>query len=216
MGTPTLVIGTKAYSSWSLRPWLLLKHFDVDFIEVQLTLDTPMFAQQVRQWSPTSRVPVLVDGNLNVWDSLAICEYINEAFLNGKAWPASQPDRALARSLVAEMHAGFACMRNEMPMDVRRRPAAVRLSDAGIADVARVQQIWDDCTVKGGNSWLLGDFSIVDAFFAPVAFRFAGYATELTTSSERYRDRLLAHPAMLDWAQQSEREADRNRTIEHG
>lgn len=212
MGAPTLIIGTKAYSSWSLRPWLLLKHFEVDFIEVQLTLDTPRFAQQVRQWSPTARVPVLVHGNLRVWDSLAICEYVNEAFLDGRAWPASQPDRALARSLVAEMHSGFACMRNEMPMDLRRRPAAVQLTDAGFADVARVQQIWDGCTATRGDSWLFGDFSIVDAFFAPVAFRFATYATELTSSSERYRDRLLAHPAMLDWARQSA-QADGNRPL---
>lgn len=203
MGAPTLIIGTKAYSSWSLRPWLLLKHFEVDFIEVQLTLDTPIFAQQARQWSPTSRVPVLVHGDVRVWDSLAICEYVNEAFLDGKAWPASQPDRAFARCLVAEMHSGFACMRNEMPMDLRRRPAAVQLTDAAIADVARVQQIWDGCTAKGGDSWLLGDFSIVDAFYAPVAFRFATYATELTSSSGRYRDRLLAHPAMLDWGRQT-------------
>jgi len=203
MASMSLVIGTKNLSSWSLRAWLLLRHFGIGFDEVELALDTAEFAQQVQQWSPTSRVPVLIDGDLRLWDSLAICEYVSDAYLSGRGWPASISDRAIARCLVAEMHSGFAAMRTEMPMDIQRPPSAVQLSDAALGDVARVEEIWDGCLARRGGPWLFGDFTIVDAFYAPVASRFITYATNLKAAAAGYRDQVAKHPAMLEWARQS-------------
>lgn len=204
----TLVIGNKNYSSWSLRPWLLLRYFGVDFEEVRLSLDTPSFREQVARWSPAGRVPVLVDGELSVWDSLAIAEYVNEVWLDGRAWPATVAKRAVARSLAAEMHAGFGALRAEMPMNVRRPRSRVMLSDAALGDVARVQAIWDQCLVQYAGPWLFGDFSIVDAFYAPVALRFATYEIALTPLSAGYRTRMLADPAVQEWCRAAKSETE--------
>jgi glutathione S-transferase len=204
----TLVIGNKNYSSWSLRPWLLLRHYGVDFDEVRLSLDTPGFREQVARWSPTGRVPVLIDGEISVWDSLAIAEYVNEVWLDGRAWPATLAERALARSLAAEMHAGFAALRAEMPMNVRRPRSSVTLSDAALRDVARVQAIWDQCLARQTGPWLFADFSIVDAFYAPVALRFATYDVALTPLSAGYQARMLADPAVQEWCRAAEAETE--------
>jgi len=195
----TLVIGNKNYSSWSLRPWLLLKHFGIDFEEIRLSLDTPAFRDQIARWSPAGRVPVLVDGELRVWDSLAIAEYVNESFLDGRGWPETTAARALARSVVAEMHSGFGAMRSEMPMNVRRIPAPVTLSDSAWRDVARVQAIWDQCLEASSGPWLFGTFSIADAFYAPVALRFITYKIGLTRLSAEYMSRIVADPAVQEW-----------------
>ncbi|HTD29132.1 MAG TPA: glutathione S-transferase, partial [Xanthomonadaceae bacterium] len=139
---PVLVIGNKNYSSWSLRPWLLLRHFGVAFDEVRILLDTPQFSAEVRQWSPSSRVPAFHDGALAVWDSLAICEYVNERWLDGRGWPADASVRAQARSTAAEMHSGFAALRKQLPMNCRRTPNSYRWNADAQADIDRIQALW--------------------------------------------------------------------------
>jgi glutathione S-transferase len=195
----TLVIGNRNYSSWSLRAWLLLRHYGIDFDEVRLSLDTPGFPEQVARWSPAGRVPVLIDGDVSIWDSMAIAEYVNEGLLGGRGWPKTLAKRALARSITAEMHSGFAALRSEMPMNVRRHCSSVVLSDAALQDVIRVQAIWDQCLARDSGPWLFGDFSIADAFYAPVALRFATYKVALTPLSAEYQARMLADPAVQEW-----------------
>lgn len=206
--TLKLVIGNKNYSSWSLRPWLLLRHFGIEFEEIRLALDTPEFAGQIAQWSPAGRVPVLVDAGIAVWDSLAIAEYVNETRLHARGWPAARQARALARSVTAEMHSGFAALRSEMPMNVRRPRAAVALSDAALRDVARVQGIWDQCLSGSRGPWLFGDFCIADAFFAPVALRFCTYEVALTPLSSGYQELMLADPAVQEWCRAAAAETE--------
>ncbi|HQZ31911.1 MAG TPA: glutathione S-transferase family protein [Arenimonas sp.] len=198
----TLVIGNKNYSSWSLRPWLLLRHHGVAFEEVRLLLDTPAFPSQVARWSPSRRVPALHDAGLVVWDSLAICEYANERWLDGKGWPADIALRAVARSAAAEMHSGFGALRSQLPMNVRRQPRLPHWDAAADADIARVQEIWHDLRMRSGNGgpFLCGDhFGIVDAMYAPVCVRFRGYGVPLDATSEAYLRAVFALPAMKEW-----------------
>lgn len=141
MSRPVLVIGNKNYSSWSLRPWLLMRQSGIDFEEIRLSLDTPAFFAHVHRHSPTGRVPALRDGAVQVWDSLAICEYVNERWLDGRGWPAESGMRAVARSAAAEMHSGFAALRTQLPMNSRRRPDAYRWDAAAQRDIDRVQAL---------------------------------------------------------------------------
>ena len=204
-----LVIGNKNYSSWSLRPWLLLRHFDVPFDEVRLPLDTPEFERRIPELSPTGRVPVLHDGARVVWDSLAIAEYVNETFLAGRAWPSDATDRALARCSAAEMHSGFAALRAQLPMNCRRRPDAYRWKADAEADIRRVLTLWRELRRRAGGPFLLGDFGIVDAMFAPVAIRFRGYGVALDDNARHYCDALFALPALRDWQAAAEAETER-------
>lgn len=209
--TPLLVIGNKNYSSWSLRPWLLLRVFGVAFDERLLIMDTPEFHDEIGRWSPTRRVPALHDGGLVVWDSLAICEYANERWLDGRGWPASLQARALARAAAAEMHSGFAALRGQLPMNCRRRPDAYRWDDVAGADIARVQALWAllrDAYGDGGE-FLCGKFGIVDAMFAPVAMRFIGYGVSMDDTASRYVEALCALPAMREWRAAGETESGR-------
>ncbi|MBP6597001.1 MAG: glutathione S-transferase family protein [Arenimonas sp.] len=197
----TLVIGNKNYSSWSLRPWLLLRHFAVDFDEVRLPLDTPEFRARVGQWSPTSRVPVLHDDGLTVWDSLAICEYANERWLDGRGWPGDRAARAVARSAAAEMHSGFGAMRAQLPMNVRRQPNQFRGDADAARDIARVQSLWADLRTRfgGGGPFLCGAFGIVDAMYAPVCVRLRGYGIRMDDTASAYLEAVFALPAMREW-----------------
>lgn len=197
----TLVIGNRNYSSWSLRPWLLLRHFGAAFDEVRLPLDTPEFHAQVGRWSPTRRVPVLRDGELTVWDSLAICEYANERWLQGRGWPADLATRALARCAAAEMHSGFGAMRSQLPMNVRRRPNHYRWDAGAERDIERVQAIWRELRTRsaGQGDFLCGGFGIVDAMFAPVCVRFRGYGVRADDTASAYMDAIFALPAMREW-----------------
>jgi glutathione S-transferase len=198
----TLVIGNKNYSSWSLRPWLLLRHYGVPFTEQRLLLDTPEFAAQVARWSPSRRVPALHDGDLVLWDSLAICEYANERWLDGKAWPADIALRAVARCAAAEMHSGFGALRSQLPMNVRRQPRLPHWDAGADADIARVQEIWRDLRARSGDGgpFLCGDrFGIVDAMFAPVCVRFRGYGVPLDAAATSYLQAIFALPAMCEW-----------------
>jgi glutathione S-transferase len=198
--TPTLVVGNKNYSSWSLRPWLLLRHFGIDFAEDVLPLDTPEFAGRIAAYSGAGRVPVLVDGTRRVWDSLAICEYANERWLGGHGWPADLDRRALARSAAAEMHSGFGAMRAQLPMSVRRRPNAYRWDDAAQRGIDRVQALWRLLRASAGDGpFLLGAFGIVDAMFAPVCVRLRAYGPDVDATAAAYMATIFALPAFREW-----------------
>jgi glutathione S-transferase len=205
---PILVIGNKNYSSWSLRPWLLLRHHGVDFEEVRLPLDTPQFAREIGAWSPARTVPAMRHGDLAIWDSLAICEYANEVFLGGAGWPREPDARAMARTASAEMHAGFAALRTRMPMNCRRRVQGLSLSVQVRHDIERVLAIWRDCRDRFGAAgpFLFGAFSIADAMFAPVTTRFVSYGVDLDATCRAYVDAVYATPGMKQWLADAERE----------
>ncbi|MFT6350661.1 MAG: glutathione S-transferase [Neptuniibacter pectenicola] len=195
-----LIIGNKNYSSWSLRGWLMLKAFEIPFEETLLPLFSEQFYAVLKDYTPVGKVPVLVDQDVSVWDSLAICEYLNETYLHGKAWPSDAQHRAVARAMVCEMHSGFSALRSEMPMNCRAH-RSISLSESAQQDVARIDQLWARCLTRyaGGKPWLFGEFSIADVFFAPIVFRFKTYGISLSTESTAYQKRLLAHPAMQLW-----------------
>lgn len=197
----TLIIGNKTYSSWSLRPWLLLRHFNIPFNEVLLPLDTPEFHQRIGSYSPTARVPVLHVDDEVIWDSLAICEVANERWLSDRAWPSDLRARAAARSAAAEMHSGFSALRSQLPMDCRRKPAPPHWDAAAERDIARVQELWHELRSRfgGAGPYLCGNFGIVDAMFAPVCIRFRGYGPQLDPQARAYMDSILAMPAMQEW-----------------
>ncbi len=201
MPLPCLVIGDKNLSSWSLRPWLLLRHFEVPFEELPLPLDTPEFAARIGTYSPTGRVPVLWDGALQVWDSLAICDYANERWLGGSGWPAALEVRAQARAAACEMHSGFSALRRQLPMQTCRQPDGQHWDAEAQADIARIVQLWATLRERHGadGAFLCGDFGIVDAMFAPVAVRFAGYGVEVPAAAAQYMAALEALPAMREW-----------------
>lgn len=207
----TLVIGNKNYSSWSLRPWLLMRQFGIEFNEVVLPLDTPEFFQRISAYSPTGRVPALQLDDEIVWDSLAICETVNERWLDGRAWPESSRARAAARSAACEMHSGFGALRSQMPMNCRRRPRDPHWDAAADRDIARIEQLWQELrTSHGGDGgFLCGSFGIVDAMFAPVCVRFRGYGPALQESTLDYMHRMFALPAMVEWISAAEAEPAR-------
>lgn len=213
-----LVIGDKQLSSWSLRPWLVLRHLGLDFEERSLPLDTERFRNDIRQWSPTGRVPVLLDGTLRVWDSLAICEYASE-LAGGRGWPESREARADARSIAAEMHSGFAALRRTWPMQAASRGLSVRLGKDAAADVARVETIWSERRERHATlgPWLYGGFSIADAMYAPVALRFASYGATLDPLAQGYVEQWLADAHLQAWLEgaAAELRAAGTATIEH-
>ena len=205
----TLVIGNKNLSSWSLRPWLVLKHFGFEFQEVKLPLDTPEFHRDILKYSPTRRVPALSDGAVTICDSLAIAEYLNEK-AQGRAWPADAAARALARAVSAEMHSGFAALRTYWPMKAVGT-GHVQLPPQGEADVARVQQLWHEIRSQHASRgpWLFGDYSIADAMYAPVALRFRHYGASFSSPIvEAYQQQLLQDPHMQAWLAEAKREVD--------
>jgi glutathione S-transferase len=196
----TLVIGNKNYSSWSLRSWLAMKQAGLEFAEVRIPLYLPKSHAEIRRYSPSGKVPVLIDGDLKVWESLAICEYVAERFAS-HLWPADITLRTIARSICAEMHAGFQNLRENMPMDCRNRYPGEGMTPAVEAEIDRIIAIWYDCRQKfgtGGNM-LFGDFTIADAMFAPVVMRFVTYEVKLHSEAKAYADAILALPAMQEW-----------------
>ena len=199
MAQYTLVIGNKAYSSWSMRPWLLMKQAGIAFNEVRIPLYQDGHADKIRGWSPAGRVPVLQIGEMTVWDSLAICETLAERHPEKNLWPADAAARARARAISAEKHAGFSAQRSNMGMNVRRTfPGAGRTPEVA-KDIARIEQLWSDCLQRYGGPCLFGAFSVADAMYAPVATRFRTYAVELSGSAQRYATMLLDLPAVRDW-----------------
>ncbi|MCC7347984.1 MAG: glutathione S-transferase family protein [Variibacter sp.] len=197
----TLVIGNKNYSSWSLRPWLALKAAGIPFEEKLIPLSQENYKERLLAVSPGGKVPILIDGDIQVWESTAILEYRAERFPSAGLWPQDAGARALARAVVAEMHAGFAALRSECPMNLWRPVKARALSPAALADVARIDAMWSDCRRRfgAGGSFLFGRFGAADAMYAPVASRFETYAVGLSPPARDYVSALLAHPAFLEW-----------------
>ena len=195
----TLLIGSKNYSSWSLRPWLFLRKVDFEFVEQIVHFDAAGYQARIAALSPSKRVPLLIDDGLKIWDSLAICEYAAE--VTGQGLPRNRPARARARSIAAEMHSGFQALRNECPMNVRARNRSVALTPELRADIARIDEIWSECRSDhgGGGNWLFGDFSMADAMFAPVLFRFQTYGAALSPASQAYLSDALADAALREW-----------------
>jgi len=197
----TLVIGNRNYSSWSLRPWILLGHLGLPFREIRLPLDTPEFEAEIGRYSPSRRVPVLVDGSLVVWESSAILEYLSE-LAGGAGWPAGRAARAIARAVCAEMHAGFAALRAAYPMNIRARNRRVPMTVTLDAAVRRVDALWTDCRQRYGadGPWLFGGYSAADAMYLPMAFRFQTYGTDgLGPVARAYVAATLADPLVVPW-----------------
>ncbi|MEP7242207.1 MAG: glutathione S-transferase family protein [Gammaproteobacteria bacterium] len=204
----TLIIGNKNYSSWSLRPWILLRHLGVPFEEKQILLDTPTFKDEVAEFGPSGRVPVLKHGNTIVWDSLAICEYIAET--TGKGWPQDREARAYARSVCAEMHSGFSYLRTEWPFNARARNRRTAMTPGLEADIDRIDEIWIDCRRQFGEShegpWLFGEYSIADAMYAPVVARFNTYRAQVSDTTRWYMAAVLEDDALQEWVRAAQKE----------
>lgn len=194
-----LTMGNKNYSSWSLRPWILLKHLGLAFSERVLPLDTPEFARDVATLSPTRRVPILQHGDLSIWDSLAICEYACE--LAGRGWPKERAPRAVARAACAEMHAGFSILRSQWPMNTRAIGRSTGPNPERTAEIARIEQLWEECRARfgGAGPWLFGEYSVADAMYAPVVLRFRTYGARLRETSTGYLQAVLDDVYMRDW-----------------
>jgi glutathione S-transferase len=200
--TLKLVIGNKNYSSWSMRPWLALRANNIAFEEIFIPLYTgDADKQRILEVSPAGKVPDLVDGDITVWDSLSIIEYLAEQYPEARLWPQDRAARAHARSISAEMHSGFMALRNECGMNLHRPVKAIALSDDARANIARVQQIWSECRARYGKSgpFLFGPFSGADAMFAPVVHRFRTYAIEVTPVVADYMNSMMAQPAFQEW-----------------
>jgi glutathione S-transferase len=207
MAPLTLVIGNKNYSSWSLRAWLFMKHVGVEFQEILVALDTPDTRDQLDRYGPSGRVPVLRQGKLCVWDSLAICEYVEE--LSGKGWPQARETRAVARSVCAEMHSGFTTLRSLWPMNARARNRRTAVTAALEADVERIDEIWNDCRVRFGKDdgpWLFGEYSVADAMYAPVVLRFNTYGAHVSQTARWYMATVLEDAALQEWLQAAKQE----------
>ena len=198
-----LVIGNKNYSSWSMRPWLALRASNIPFDEVFIPLYTgEADKKRILSFTHSGKVPALIDGDVTVWDSLAIVEYVAERFPQTRLWPEDPARRAHARSISAEMHSGFAALRNECGMNLHRPIRAVALSDDARANVARIQQIWSECHQRYGGPFLFGAFGAADAMYAPVVHRFRTYAIEVAPSARHYFDAMLAQPAFQQWTRE--------------
>ena len=198
----TLVIGNKNYSSWSMRPWLALKAAGIVFDEVFIPLYTgDADKQKILSFSHAGKVPVLIDGDVTVWDSLAIIEYAAERFPETNLWPQDRASRAHARSISAEMHSGFAALREECGMNIHRPVGAKALSAMAMADIARIQEMWAECRERYGKGgpYLFGAFSGADAMYAPVVHRFRSYAIEVAPAVRDYMDAMMALPAFQEW-----------------
>jgi glutathione S-transferase len=203
-----LIIGNKNYSSWSFRPWLALKAAGIDFEEIVISLEACDFKARVTAMSPAGRVPVLIDGAVLVWESLAILEYVADKFPAAGLWPADAGARAHARAVCSEMHAGFVPLRRHLPMNMWR-PVKPRLLDDSVkTDVARIDAIWSECRAKygAGGAFLFGRFSAADAMYGPVVSRFHTYAVEVSDTARAYMRAVMALPAYSEWRDAARRE----------
>ncbi len=204
----TLVIANKAYSSWSFRPYILMRHFGIPFAEVVIPLAQETTKAEILRYGPSGKCPVLDDDGLIIWDSLAIIEYLAETFPDLAIWPRDKVARATARSLAAEMHSGFMGVRAHLPMNMRRPVRARDLTPEAAADVARIEQAWAEAWGRFGEpgGFLFGAFSAADAMFAPVVSRFHTYDVPVTRESRAYMDMIMALPAWRDWQAGAEAE----------
>jgi glutathione S-transferase len=197
----TLVIGNRNYSSWSLRPWLAMKQFGLDFNEVYIPLYRSDSVAKLKQYSPSGKVPVLIHDNLTVWDSLAICEYLAQEFPDLSWWGQDKKVTAIARSISAEMHSGFQNLRQNMPMNCRARYPGRGMNVEVQKDIDRIITIWRECRQEFGSAgeMLFGQFTIADAMYAPVTQRFLTYGLQLDSISQKYVEAITLLPAMQEW-----------------
>lgn len=201
MSSLKLVIGSKTFSSWSLRPWLYLKHHHVAFEEILIPLNTDETRKQILEYSPSGKVPVLIHEDRKIWESLAICEYAAETFELADAWPQDAAARAFARAIATEVHAGFTDLRTELPFEANREPERKIYSARAAADITRVRSLWREARTRfgGEGEWLFGKFGIVDAMYAPVALRFFVYDVALDGPERDYVDSVVLHPSVQAW-----------------
>lgn len=195
-----LVIGNKNYSSWSMRPWVFMRHFNVDFEEIRIPLFTETYREQLAEYSPTLKVPVLIDGDVTIWDSLAICEYISDRYLETPALPEDPAIRGLCRAYCAEMHGGFFTLRNQMPMNCRSR-RRVPIDAELQSDIARIETLWTEAlrANKDQGPYLFGKFSMADAFYAPMVMRFRTYGVEMPQICADYMSTMAQNRAVYSW-----------------
>ena len=205
---PLLIIGNKNYSSWSLRAWIAMRKAGVAFEEKRLLLNTPAFYEEIGRLSPSGLVPVLRHDDILVWDSLAIAEYVNETWAGGSLWPADREKRARARAISAEMHAGFSLLRSQMPMNCRAGERRVPVDAALQAEIDRIAGIWEDCLETSGGPWLFGAFSLADAMYLPVVFRFACYGVRPESRGRAYMENALADADVMDWRRAAAAESE--------
>lgn len=211
-----LYIGNKNYSSWSLRPWLLMTHAGIPFEEVKLRLsftEGSEFKNTLKKLAPTGKVPLLVDGGLVVWDTLAIAEYLAEKFPSKQLWPADRKARAHARSVCAEMHSGFGALRSHFPMNIEASlphvgAEVLRTQPEVVRDVERIVEMWTELLVQHGGPFLFGEFSVADAFYAPVVARLRTYGVPVLEAVNGYMDRMQQLPAMQAWTRDALAEQD--------
>jgi glutathione S-transferase len=197
---PTLVIGNKLYSSWSMRPWLLMRQLGIAFDEILIPLDRPDTKARVLEHSPAGKVPILIDGDVTVWETLAIMEYVGDAY-GAQVWPVDLKARAMARSVAAEMHAGFQALRSACPMNLGKKYARRDRGDAVARDVARFSDIVRQARERFGHDgpFLFGEFSAADAMYAPLVTRLDTYSIALDATTQAYVDAVLALPAFQEW-----------------
>jgi len=211
-----LTMGNKNYSSWSLRPWMLMKHVGLEFAERVVPLDTPEFARDISLLSPTKRVPILRHGALLVWDSLAICEYACE--VAGRGWPADPAARATARAACAEMHSGFSILRSQWPMNARATGRRTAPNPERSAEIARIEDLWNECRTRfgAGGPWLFGEYSVADAMYAPVVLRLRTYGAVVREPTAAYLATVLADSHMRGWLAAAAAESWTNEASEIG
>ena len=198
-----LVIGNKNYSSWSFRPWIAMTALGISFEEILIPFGTPLgnpdFRARVAAYTPTGLVPVLIDGDVHVWETLAIMEYLAEKFPDKHLWPADVKARAQARAISSEMHAGFGALRSECPVNLRRPIRERALPEAARANVARVDAMWSDCRAKYGGPFLFGKFCAADAMYAPMVARLNTYGQKVSREALAYMETMMALPAWAEW-----------------
>lgn len=208
----SLVIGNKNYSSWSMRPWVLLTHFDIPFTERMVKFESADWATNIASLSPSKLVPVLWEDGIGsgfaTWDTLAIMERVADLFPDKSIWPRDDRQRARARSLAAEMHAGFRALRGAMPMNLRAQHPGKGHTPEALADAAHIQSLWTDCLQASGGPFLLGEFSAVDAMYAPVVTRFQTYGVPLESALREYSQAVLSARGVADWIKDSASETD--------
>jgi len=199
--TLRLVIGNKNYSSWSMRPWIALKALNIPFDEILVPLFEPGSREKILSHSPGGKVPILIDGDTAVWESLSILEYLAEKFPNAGLWPEDVSARAVARSVAHEMHGGFVPLRNHCPMNMWRPVIKRDLPPPVEANVRRIETLWGDCRARYGKDgpFLFGRFGAADAMYAPVVSRFHTYAVEVNGPARTYMDAMMALPAWREW-----------------
>jgi glutathione S-transferase len=196
-----LILGNKNYSSWSLRPWIAMKVAGIPFEEVVIPLYEGEWVAELAKYTPAGKVPVLIDGEQAIWESLAILEHLAEKFTKAQLWPSDPAQRTHARVVSAEMHAGFAPLRKNCPMNMWMPPKPRPQSDEVMADVRRIEDIWRECLARSGGPFLFGQFGAADAMYAPVVARFHNYGLPVGEGTLGYMTRVRALPAWKEWRQ---------------